>query len=99
MDLRFRAIVPVFHGTDKLADDYPLSEGFSLADEYLVLDDVTEGYGMPNIMDVKIGSRTYGPDASEKKMRQEDSKYKVGSMKVQVKNIIIVKRPPGPSWH
>ena len=72
-DLRFRAIMPAFFGTESL----DRVNGVLLADEYLVLQDVTEGYHLPNIMDIKIGSRTWGPDASEKKQRQEDVKYKV----------------------
>jgi len=45
--------------------------------DYLVLGDITEGYALPSVMDVKIGSRTWGPDAPMKKRQQEDKKYKV----------------------
>ncbi len=74
-DLRFRRTVPGFFGTEAMER----VNGVALAEEYLVLQDVTEGFALPNIMDVKIGSRTWGPDASEKKQRQEDLKYKVGN--------------------
>ena len=43
--------------------------------DYLVLENLTQGLGAPCVMDVKIGARTYGPDASEAKMKQEDAKY------------------------
>jgi hypothetical protein len=42
---------------------------------YLVLEDLTQGMRRPCVMDIKIGARTYGPDASPAKQRQEDSKY------------------------
>jgi hypothetical protein len=35
-----------------------------------VLQDITEDFAEPNIMDVKMGARTYGPDASKSKMAQ-----------------------------
>jgi hypothetical protein len=38
--------------------------------DYLVLQDITEDFDEPNIMDVKMGARTYGPDASKSKMVQ-----------------------------
>ena len=34
-----------------------------------------QGMRQPRVMDIKIGARTYGPDANDKKIRQEDSKY------------------------
>ena len=39
--------------------------------EYIVLEDLTEKCERPNVMDIKIGSRTYGPDALEKKRNHE----------------------------
>merc|ERR1719334_1132013 len=44
--------------------------------DYLVLENLTQGLTYPCVMDVKIGARTYGPDASETKREQEDAKYK-----------------------
>jgi hypothetical protein len=35
----------------------------------------TQGMRRPCVMDIKIGARTYGPDASPAKVRQEDAKY------------------------
>ena len=43
--------------------------------DYLVLENLTQGLGAPCVMDVKIGARTFGPDASEAKKKQEDAKY------------------------
>ncbi len=34
-----------------------------------------QGMRRPCVMDIKIGARTYGPDASPAKVRQEDAKY------------------------
>ena len=39
--------------------------------EYIVLEDLTERCERPSVMDIKIGSRTYGPDAAEKKRNHE----------------------------
>ena len=40
-----------------------------------MLQDLTEKCERPNVMDIKIGSRTYGPDAPEQKRAHEDAKY------------------------
>ena len=40
-----------------------------------MLENLTQGLEAPCVMDVKIGARTYGPDATEAKMKQEDAKY------------------------
>ena len=40
-----------------------------------MLENLTQGLVAPCVMDVKIGARTYGPDATEAKMKQEDAKY------------------------
>ena len=44
--------------------------------EFLKLQDVTFGYSLPCIMDVKIGQQTYDPNAPQKKREREISKYK-----------------------
>jgi len=43
--------------------------------DYLVLENLTQGLAFPCVMDIKIGAKTYGPDASESKRVQEDAKY------------------------
>ena len=41
----------------------------------MVLDDITEGFELPTVMDIKVGKQTWGPDASEDKQLRESSKY------------------------
>ena len=36
---------------------------------------ITQGLSKPCVMDIKIGVKTYGPDASEAKQRSEEGKY------------------------
>ncbi|XP_040575294.1 inositol polyphosphate multikinase [Lepeophtheirus salmonis] len=43
--------------------------------EYIVLEDIAKGFVCPTIADIKIGKRTYGPDASPDKIDAENSKY------------------------
>ncbi len=69
-DLEIRKCLPKFFGVET----FSVSKGEPAA-EYIVLEDLTEGRELPNVMDIKIGSQTYGPDASEKKRRHEDAKY------------------------
>lgn len=69
VDLQFYNLVPKFYGTERLQDD-SLSHK-----QYLILEDLTKGMSAPCVMDIKIGARTYGPDASQAKRTQEDSKY------------------------
>lgn len=49
------------------------SVGGAAETEYIVLEDLTERCERPSVMDIKIGSRTYGPDAAEKKRNHEVS--------------------------
>lgn len=44
--------------------------------EFLKLQDVTFGYSLPCIMDVKIGQQTFDPNAPQKKREREVAKYK-----------------------
>jgi 1D-myo-inositol-tetrakisphosphate 5-kinase/inositol-polyphosphate multikinase len=41
-----------------------------------MIENLTKGYEKPCIMDVKIGLRTYGPDANQAKMDKQNSYYK-----------------------
>jgi len=43
--------------------------------EHLALEDVTACFRRPSVMDVKVGTRTFGDDASEVKAAAEISKY------------------------
>ena len=55
-----------FFGVDKFSVG-----GGAAETEYIVLEDLTERCERPSVMDIKIGSRTYGPDAAEKKRNHE----------------------------
>lgn len=71
IDKRIQQHVPEFFGVETITS----AKDMSMIGDYLILRDIAEGFFEPNIIDVKIGARTYGPDASESKMAQEDSKY------------------------
>jgi Inositol polyphosphate kinase len=45
-------------------------------DTYLLLQDLTVGFRKPYIMDIKMGSQTYEPDASQEKRMKELNNYK-----------------------
>lgn len=57
---KIRAYFPTFHGTQLI----PASDGSGLH-PHLVLQDLVSSYKNPSIMDIKIGSRTWYPQASE----------------------------------
>ena len=70
-DLRLKQCIPQFFGVEKMG----FINGITITEEFLILRDITEGFVRPSIMDIKIGSRTWGPDASAKKQAQEMAKY------------------------
>lgn len=70
-DIYFRSLLPNFYGIEEIRF---LHGGPSR--EYIALDDIASGFSKPNIMDVKIGRRTWGPGATLKKQKEEDSKYR-----------------------
>ncbi|XP_035789812.1 inositol polyphosphate multikinase-like isoform X1 [Anopheles albimanus] len=63
------SLVPRYYGHPKL----PIG-GKEM--EFIQLEDLTEGYEQPCIMDVKIGRRTWDPMATPEKRKAEESKYK-----------------------
>ena len=69
VDREFYSYMPKFYGTEAMRDD-TLDQS-----QFLILENITQGMTAPCVMDIKIGARTYGPDATELKIRQEDSKY------------------------
>eukprot|EP00088_Acartia_fossae_P051833 TRINITY_DN5829_c0_g1_i2.p1 TRINITY_DN5829_c0_g1~~TRINITY_DN5829_c0_g1_i2.p1 ORF type:complete len:442 (-),score=72.14 TRINITY_DN5829_c0_g1_i2:359-1684(-) len=69
VDKMLYSLVPKFFGTETISRD-----GIS-SSQYLILEDLTKGMVSPCVMDVKIGAKTYGPDATRAKMQQEDAKY------------------------
>lgn len=71
VDQRLVQLTARFYGTQAVK----VQNGVVGLSDYLVLENLTQGLGAPCVMDVKIGARTYGPDASEAKKKQEDAKY------------------------
>ena len=65
----FINFIPQFHGIHRKT--FP--DGKTV--EYLMMENLTKNNEKPCIMDVKVGARTYGPDASEKKKAQQDASY------------------------
>lgn len=42
---------------------------------YIALEDVTNGFEIPNVMDIKMGTQTFEPNASPEKKKEELMKY------------------------
>ena len=64
-------VVTLHVGTASLED-----EAIQPSDEcFLVLDDLTAAYRLPCVMDVKVGTKTWGPDALPPKIAKERKKY------------------------
>lgn len=71
IDILIRQHIPKFFGIEQVG----FTNGITVTEDFLVLEDVTEGLELPCIMDVKIGAKTWGPDATQKKITQESAKY------------------------
>ncbi|CAG7719219.1 unnamed protein product [Allacma fusca] len=68
-----REWIPKFHGVTCIESK---KEGGSVErKEYLVLDDIAQGFKKPCIVDVKIGVKTWDPLAPEAKIKHEKKKY------------------------
>lgn len=66
--LQFREFTCDFYGTRKIiVNDKQI--------EFIILEDLTEGFKKPCIIDIKIGKRTWDPLASPKKIEKEQKKY------------------------
>lgn len=63
--VELKNFVPQFYGTKKVAVD-----GKEI--ECLLLEDLTAYYKEPCVMDIKIGKRTWGPNATYEKMINEE---------------------------
>ena len=70
-DALIRKHIPKFYGLEQVQ----FRNGVDVAEEFLVLDDITEGFQLPTVMDIKVGKQTWGPDASKDKQIRESSKY------------------------
>ena len=70
----FNKFTPKFFGTktrkDKDGED----------NEFLAIENMTKGMAKACVMDVKVGAKTYSPDATDEKKAAEDAKY-VGTKK------------------
>jgi len=64
-DVMIRRVVPEFYGVAKN----------ERGEEFLVLKDITQGMAQPTVIDIKIGSQTWIPGASEEKRAKERKKY------------------------
>jgi len=62
---QFLPWVPGYHGVSEKSGG-----------NYLILENLTHGYGKPCVLDIKMGVRTYGPDASEEKKAKQDASYR-----------------------
>jgi hypothetical protein len=51
----------------------------TLHQRYLILKDLTTAFQYPSIIDIKMGTQTYEPDATESKQRREIQKYPLQS--------------------
>ena len=45
-------------------------------DKFMMIENLTQGMKKPCIVDVKVGAKTYGPDASQEKREKSDAAYK-----------------------
>lgn len=66
----FVDFIPQFHGVSKKTKD----DG--KVKEFLVMENLTGNFSKACIMDIKIGTRTWGPDASPEKIAQQDASYR-----------------------
>jgi hypothetical protein len=69
--LNYLPFIPGYHGVLNVRSDAPERRTV----EYLVLEDLTLSYSLPNVMDIKIGMKTYEPSASVEKIQKEIEKY------------------------
>merc|ERR1712192_221223 len=65
----FYQFVPQFFGISRKVQD----DGSKA--EFLMMENLTQGFKLPCIMDVKIGARTWGPDSSPEKQASQDASY------------------------
>jgi len=71
IETEFCKFTAKYFGTEKVKN----SIGVPSSQDYLVLENLTQGFAKPCVMDIKIGAKTYGPDAPEDKKLKEDAKY------------------------
>ncbi|GMT06224.1 hypothetical protein PENTCL1PPCAC_28398 [Pristionchus entomophagus] len=64
----YRDLLPQFHGVREISYK-------GTTHELLDMEDISEYFVLPAVIDIKIGQRTFGPDANPEKMRKETEKY------------------------
>jgi len=65
---KFKPFLPKYFGTcKKKTKNGPA--------EFLMIENLTQGFEKPCIMDIKIGAKTYGPDANAEKIAKQDASY------------------------
>ncbi|KAF8354075.1 hypothetical protein PRIPAC_95698 [Pristionchus pacificus] len=64
----YRNLLPQFHGVREISYK-------GTTHELLDMEDISEFFVLPAVIDIKVGQRTYGPDANEEKRRKETEKY------------------------
>ena len=72
-DQAIKAHIPRFFGIETVG--FTNGNGVHVTEQFLVLEDITNGFVYPNIIDIKIGSQTWDPEASESKISKEESQY------------------------
>merc|ERR550532_1807032 len=65
----FADFIPQFHGVNKKVKD-------GKEKTFLMMENLTNNFSKACIMDIKIGTRTWGPDASPEKIAQQDASYR-----------------------
>lgn len=91
VDRQLARLTARFYGTEAVK----VQNGVVGLSDYLVLEDLTQGLEAPCVMDIKIGARTYGPDASDDKMLKEDAKYQGTKIPFGFSVLGIIGQTPG----
>lgn len=66
----FSELMPHYFGVSK-----KLMEDGSTG-EFLMMENLTKGFKLPCVMDIKMGARTWAPDADAEKQSKQDSSYR-----------------------
>jgi hypothetical protein len=71
---RLSSFLPFYHG---MLTTYASSihDGSRAGSSFLVLEDATHAFSEPCVLDLKLGTRTYEPNASPSKKQREEQKY------------------------
>ena len=70
IDMKIRNCIPKFMGIEQFESTVDGDEAIS---NFLILEDITGGFELPAVMDIKLGHKVYGPDASPEKIARNDS--------------------------